>query len=166
MWRGFAVPLTGLCLAWPALADDTLRIAVGQRGLWDTSVPELGQRGGIFKKHGIALDILYTQGGGETQQAVISGSVDLGTSAGILGVFGAYAKGAPLRIIGAEMTGGGDLFWYVPREFADPHPGRTPTARPSPIPPMAPPPTPSSPPSSGSTTSRRSRSRPVVRRPP
>jgi NitT/TauT family transport system substrate-binding protein len=31
----------------------------------------------------------------------------------VLGVFGAYAKGAPLRIIGAEMTGGGDLFWYV-----------------------------------------------------
>src|SRR5215467_4687861 len=94
----------------PAFADDAFRIAVGQRGLWDTSVVELGQRGGIFKKHGIALDILYTQGGGETQQAVISGSVDLGVSAGVLG---AFAKGAPLRIIGAEMTGGADLFWYV-----------------------------------------------------
>jgi NitT/TauT family transport system substrate-binding protein len=97
----------------PAFADDTFRIAVGQRGLWDTSVVELGQRGGIFRKHGITLDILYTQGGGETQQAVISGSVELGVSAGTLGVFGAFAKGAPLRIIGAEMTGGADLFWYV-----------------------------------------------------
>jgi NitT/TauT family transport system substrate-binding protein len=97
----------------PAFADDTFRIAVGQRGLWDTSVVELGQRGGILRKHGIALDILYTQGGGETQQAVISGSVELGVSAGSLGVFGAFAKGAPLRIIGAEMTGGADLFWYV-----------------------------------------------------
>src|SRR5215470_10527457 len=97
----------------PACADDTFRIAVGQRGLWDTSVVELGQRGGIFRKHGIVLDILYTQGGGVTQQAVISGSVELGASAGVLGVFGAYSKGAPLRIIGAEMTGGADLFWYV-----------------------------------------------------
>ena len=79
------VLLAGMFLAWPALADDTLRIAVGQRGLWDTSVAELGQRGGIFKKHGIALDILYTQGGGETQQAVISGSVELGVAAGIIG---------------------------------------------------------------------------------
>jgi NitT/TauT family transport system substrate-binding protein len=105
--------LAALCQASPALADDTLRIAVGQRGLWDTSVAELGQRAGIFKKYGIALDILYTQGGGETQQAVISGSVELGASAGVLGVFGAYSKGAPLRIIGAEMTGGADLFWYV-----------------------------------------------------
>jgi len=102
-----------LCAFGPALADDAFRIAVGQRGLWDTSVVELGQRAGIFRKHGITLDILYTQGGGETQQAVISGGVELGVSAGSLGVFGAYAKGAPLRIIGAEMTGGADLFWYV-----------------------------------------------------
>jgi NitT/TauT family transport system substrate-binding protein len=109
----FCVLTAVLCAICPAFADDTFRIAVGQRGLWDTSVVELGQRGGIFGKHGITLDILYTQGGGETQQAVISGSVDLGVSAGSLGVFGAFAKGAPLRIIGAEMTGGADLFWYV-----------------------------------------------------
>jgi NitT/TauT family transport system substrate-binding protein len=110
------VLIAGLAVASSALAQsapDMLRIAIGQRGLWDTSVPELGQRGGIFKKPGIVLDILYTQGGGETQQAVISGGVELGTSAGALGVFGAYAKGAPVRIIGAEMNGGGDLFWYV-----------------------------------------------------
>jgi NitT/TauT family transport system substrate-binding protein len=115
---GLIALLAALAIAHPALAqgsppEDTLRIAIGQRGLWDTSVPELGQRGGIFKKHGIALDILYTQGGGETQQAVISGSVELGSSAGALGVLGAYSKGAPVRIIGAEMNGGGDLFWYV-----------------------------------------------------
>src|ERR1700761_3006741 len=98
----------------PVAADEMLRVAVGQRGLWDTSVSELGQRGGIFKKYGLVLDILYTQGGGETQQAVISASVDIGISAGTLGVMGAFAKGAPVRIIGAEITGGGDLFWYVP----------------------------------------------------
>src|SRR5258708_16889613 len=113
MWMLFCALVAVLCAMSPASADDTFRIAVGQRGLWDTSVVELGQRGGIFKKHGITLDILYTQGGGETQQAVISGGVELGVSAGSLGVFGAFAKGAPLRIIGAEMTGGADLFLYV-----------------------------------------------------
>src|SRR3712207_2081810 len=56
--------------------------------------------------------MLYTQGGGETQQAVISGSVDIGLAAGTLGVVGAYAKGAPVRIIGAEATGLAD-YWYV-----------------------------------------------------
>jgi NitT/TauT family transport system substrate-binding protein len=59
------------------------------------------------------LEILYTQGGGETQQAVISGSVDIGVAAGIMGVLSASSKGAPVRIIGAETTGAADLFWYA-----------------------------------------------------
>src|SRR5258707_7691919 len=96
-----------------ARADDTLKLAVGQRGLWDTSISEVGQRGGIFKKHGLVLEILWTQGSGETQQAVIAGSVEIAVSVGVMGVLSAYSKGAPVRIIGAEMTGAGDLFWYV-----------------------------------------------------
>jgi NitT/TauT family transport system substrate-binding protein len=96
-----------------ASAQDTLKLAIGQRGNWDTSVSEIGQRAGIFKKHGLTLELLYTQGGGETQQAVISGSVEIGVAAGIMGVLSAYSKGAPVRIIGAETTGAQDLFWYV-----------------------------------------------------
>ena len=97
----------------PAHAQDTLKVAVGQRGNWDTSVSEVGQRAGIFKKHNLVLEILYTQGGGETQQAVISGSVDIGVAAGIMGVLSAFSKGAPVRVIGAETTGAADLFWYA-----------------------------------------------------
>jgi NitT/TauT family transport system substrate-binding protein len=100
-------------LAAPAWAE-TLKLAVGQRGNWDTAVAELGQRAGIFKKHGLELEILYTAGGGETQQAVLSRSVDIGVATGTLGVLGAAAKGAPVRIIGAETTGAVDLYWYVP----------------------------------------------------
>jgi NitT/TauT family transport system substrate-binding protein len=98
----------------PAAAQETLKVAAGQRGNWDTSIAEVGQRGGIFKKHGLNLEILYTQGGGETQQAVISGSVEIGVATGIMGVLSAFSKGAPVRIIGAETTGASDLFWYVP----------------------------------------------------
>ena len=97
----------------PAFGQDTLKVAVGQRGLWDTSISDIGQRAGIFKKHGLTLEILYTQGAGETQQAVISGSVDLGIAAGVMGVLSAYSKGAPVRIISAETTGANDLYWYV-----------------------------------------------------
>jgi NitT/TauT family transport system substrate-binding protein len=103
-----AAALTG-----SALAQDTLKLAVGQRGLWDTSISDVGQRAGIFKKHGLTLELLYTQGAGETQQAVISGSVEIGVGVGIMGVLSAYSKNAPVRIIGAEITGAGDLFWYV-----------------------------------------------------
>ncbi len=94
-------------------AQDALKLAVGQRGLWDTAISEVGQRAGIFKKHGLTLELLYTQGAGETQQAVISGSVEIGVGVGIMGVPSAYSKGAPVRVIGAEITGAGDLFWYV-----------------------------------------------------
>ena len=98
----------------PAQALDNVKVAAGQRGNWDTSVSEVGQRAGIFKKHGLELEILWTQGGGETQQAVLSGSVEIGVATGIMGVLSAYSKGAPVRIIGAETTGASDLFWYVP----------------------------------------------------
>ena len=97
-----------------ARAEDTLRVAAGQRGNWDTTIAEIGQRGGIFKKNGLSLEILYTQGAGETQQAVISGSVEIGVAPGVMGVLSAFSKGAPVRVIGAETTGASDLFWYVP----------------------------------------------------
>ena len=96
-----------------ASAEDTLKLAVGQRGNWDTSISEVGQLAGIFKKHGLMLEIVYTSGAGETQQAVISGSVDIGVAAGVMGVFGAFSKGAPVRVISAETTGANDLYWYV-----------------------------------------------------
>ena len=97
-----------------AHAQDMLKIAAGQRGNWDTSISELGMRSGIFKKHGIAVEILWTQGAGETQQAVIAGSADLGIAGGIMGALSAFSKGAPVRIISAETTGASDLYWYVP----------------------------------------------------
>jgi NitT/TauT family transport system substrate-binding protein len=93
---------------------EELKIAIGQRGNWDTSIVELGQRAGIFKKHGLELQLLYTQGGGETQQAVLSRSVDIGVAVGTLGALGVAAKGAPIRIIGGEATGVSELYWYVP----------------------------------------------------
>src|SRR5258706_982526 len=97
-----------------AFAEDTLKLAIGQGGKWETAAPELGQKVGIFKKHGLSLELLYTQGAGETLQAVISGSVDIGIGVGTAGVLGAFAKGAPVRAIANSMTGADDLFWYVP----------------------------------------------------
>lgn len=97
-----------------AAAEDVLRIAVPQRGSWDAGIPELGQRGGIFAKHGLKLDILYTSAGPESIQALIAGSVDIATASGVSAAFGTFAKGAPIRIIGSEVVGAPDLFWYVP----------------------------------------------------
>ena len=106
----------GACLALalaasPALAADTLKLAIGQRGLWDSAIAEIGTQAGIFAKHDLELQVFYTSGGGETQQAVISGSADIGVSPGTLGVLGAFAKGAPIRIIAGEATGTAEYYF-------------------------------------------------------
>jgi NitT/TauT family transport system substrate-binding protein len=109
------VVVAALAALWPsaqASAQDTLKVATGQRGNWNAAIGELGQRAGIFKKHGLVLEILYTSGSGETQQAVISGAVDVGTAVGTMSAMSAFTKGAPIRVIGAETTGGAD-YWYV-----------------------------------------------------
>ncbi len=97
-----------------ALAEDVLKVAIPQRGAWDAGVAELGERGGIFKKHGLKLEILYTQAGPESIQALIGGSIDIATASGVSAAVGTFAKGAPIRIIGSEMIGSPDLYWYVP----------------------------------------------------
>ena len=95
----------------PAAGAEVFKLAIGQRGLWDSAIAEIGMEAGIFARYGLELQAFYTSGGGETQQAVISGSSDIGVSAGTLGVLGAYAKGAPIRIIAGEATGTAEYYF-------------------------------------------------------
>src|SRR5260370_7815932 len=98
-----------------AVAEDQIKLAVGARGNWERAAAELGQNAGFFRKRGLALDLLYTQGSGETQQAVISGSVAIGIGLGTTSVMNAFAKGAPLRVIGNASSGSSE-YWYVPAD--------------------------------------------------
>ncbi len=113
-----SVAAAGVSAVWLALfpaahAEDLLKVAVAQRGQWDTAITELGERSGIFKKRGIAVTILYTQGGPEAHQAVISGSMDIACGGGIESAIGGFSKGAPVRIIGSAMIGSPDTYWFV-----------------------------------------------------
>jgi NitT/TauT family transport system substrate-binding protein len=107
-----AAAIAAAALTAPASADDLVKMTIGQRGNWDTAVPHLGEKAGIFKKHGITMEMVYTRGSGETVQPVVSGNVDLGIAVGTLGAIGYYAKGAPIRIVAAEATGAAD-YWYA-----------------------------------------------------
>jgi len=97
----------------PAYAQDTLKIAIGQINNWENQAPTLGEDAGIFKKHNLKIEAFGTQGAGETIQAVISGSADLGAGVGVAGVMRAFSKGAPVRILLPAFTGTGDIYWYV-----------------------------------------------------
>src|SRR5262249_369012 len=97
----------------PASAQERFKVAIGQLGLWAVDAPRLGPPAPLFKKHGIAPDLSGTSGGGDPLQAVISGSADLPVGIGTAAVLRAYSKGAPIRVIGVNFTGAGDLYWYV-----------------------------------------------------
>jgi NitT/TauT family transport system substrate-binding protein len=97
----------------PAAAQDTLKLAIGQINNWENQAPTLGQDAGIFKKHNLVIEAVGTSGAGETLQAVIPGSADIGIGVGVAGAMSAFAKGAPIRILMPAFTGTQDLYWYV-----------------------------------------------------
>src|SRR3954471_23848304 len=105
LWLGHATPA----------ASELLKVSVPQRGQWDTAITELGQRAGIFRRYGLDIEVFYTQGGPESHQAVISGSMDIACGGGIESAVGAYSRGAPLRIVGSQMIGSPDTYWDVTR---------------------------------------------------
>jgi NitT/TauT family transport system substrate-binding protein len=150
---------------YPCRAADELKVAVGGRGIGETFITEVGDKAGLFKRHNLALDIFYTDGGGETQQAVISNSAQVGIASGFLGAIGVFAKGAPVRIIGGSYTGGAQVFWYVPADS----PIRGPqdlAGKSVAIPTTAPPPMRACSHCRNITTSTSSRCRPAMRPPP
>ncbi len=115
-WMQAAVALVATAMlagAGPAAAQDKLKLAVGQKGNWDTSFPYMGQQKGFFKEANIELDIQWTDGGADTLQAVITGSFDAGLANGVLGVVGAWSKNAPVILLSGQMLGAPDIYWYV-----------------------------------------------------
>lgn len=108
-----AAAVLALAAAMPAGAADKLKIAISQKGLWDTSTAYFAAERGFFKAEGLDVSYLFTGGGTETLQTVMTKSTDIATGTGILGVIGAYGKGAKLSIIRSEILGAPEAFWIV-----------------------------------------------------
>ena len=95
---------------------ETLKVAVAQRGFWNSTFVDIAEKQGFFKEAGLTIEVFYTEGGASTLTPLIAGSVDVAMSNGILGVVAAYAKGMPVRVIAAEATGAAEAFWYARTE--------------------------------------------------
>lgn len=80
-----------------SISQERLKVAVGQ----------------IDNKQGLALETFGTSGSGETMQAVISGSTDIGVGVGVAAALRAFMSGAPVRVLLPGFTGTGDLYWYA-----------------------------------------------------
>jgi len=78
----------------------------------------IAQEKGFYRESNIDVDAVFTRGGGENVQAVVSGDAQIGLGTGTLAVISAFVKKAPIKIAGAEITGM-DAFWYVAEQYAD-----------------------------------------------
>jgi NitT/TauT family transport system substrate-binding protein len=100
-------------LSEPATAQTKLVVATPHQVFLDTGlVIEVGKQKGFFKEVGLEVEPIVVRGGGENVQAVVSGSVHVSLATGTFSVLSAFQKGAPVKILAAEMTGTPDLFWY------------------------------------------------------
>src|SRR5882762_10923951 len=103
MRKAFIAAVAAIIVATTVHAEP-LRVAISQRGFWDSSFVEFAEAAGFFKEAGLEVEPFYTDGGAATLTTVLSGSADIGLSNGLLGVIGAYVKGAPVKVISAQMT--------------------------------------------------------------
>jgi ABC-type nitrate/sulfonate/bicarbonate transport system substrate-binding protein len=83
--------------ATPGKADDT--VTVGKADAASTSfLPvHVGDKVGIFKKHGLTLKISDFTGGSKLSQAIVAGAIDVGLGAGT--EMALVAKGAPMKAV-------------------------------------------------------------------
>ena len=94
-------------------AAETVKVAVPNRGVWDTSYTELGLQQGFFKEQGLDVQIIHVADEASLEQLLISGNANIAVAAGFSDVLAAWIKGAPIRIISPEATGVPDIFWFA-----------------------------------------------------
>lgn len=112
--KALVLASAGLALsASGAAALDEVRMVNSTKVVFESEHPYSAKEGGIFEKYGLDVSIIHGEGGAASLQAVITGSQDVVWGNGVLGVLSAYSKGAPVRILGSNIRGVPDLYWYV-----------------------------------------------------
>jgi NitT/TauT family transport system substrate-binding protein len=122
--RTFLHLLGGTALAWPAVAQgqqappvsasatDTLRVGKAGREAFSFAPAEIGVELGLFKKHGLNLQISSFGGDARVQQAMTADGIDVGLGSGPGLAF--IVKGSPVKGI-AAMAGPPLLFALMVR---------------------------------------------------
>jgi len=106
-------PLIFFSSASAAAARTKIIVVVPHRILFTVALPVyVAQEKGFYRDGNIDVDAVFTRGGGENVQAVVSGDAQIGLGTGTLAVISAFVKKAPIKIAAAEITGM-DAFWYV-----------------------------------------------------
>ena len=114
MQKLIAIALTAFLCATPRFvtASEILNVAVPDRGAWDSSYTEFGLQQGFFQEEGLDVRITYVADQAALESLLVSGKVDIAVGAGFVDILGAWAHGAPVKIISPESTGAPDVFWF------------------------------------------------------
>ena len=96
-----------------AFGKDPVRLVDTQAQTYMDYCLYLAEEKGYYAAENIDASIIVGRGGSDSLQTVATGSQDIVYGPGVLSVIAAYAKGAPVVIIGNAAYGGRDLFWYV-----------------------------------------------------
>ncbi|HEX2228380.1 MAG TPA: ABC transporter substrate-binding protein [Candidatus Binatia bacterium] len=83
----------------PAAGAQTTPLRVGFNGFYGAAPLYVAHDAGVFRKHGIALEMIFIAGGSLSTQALIGKSLELLLTGGPP-FLNAYVRGAPLKIIG------------------------------------------------------------------
>lgn len=94
-------------------AAETVKVAVPERGAWDTSFTQLGLQQGFFQQRGLAVEIVNVANEAALEKALTSGAADVAVAARFPDILAASFKGAPIKIISTEATGAPDIFWFA-----------------------------------------------------
>jgi ABC-type nitrate/sulfonate/bicarbonate transport system substrate-binding protein len=97
-FRLFALALCSV-LAVSAAQAETLRVGKAGRDAFSFAPADIGQRTGIFKKHGLDLEISSFGGDARVQQAMAADAIDIGLGSGPGLAF--LVKGSPAKGIAA-----------------------------------------------------------------
>ena len=97
-------------------AAERVRAIDSTKGPFDHFMLHQAKAQGYFEKEGLDVSVIFGDGGAATLQALITGSQDIAVGVGVLSVIGAYAKGAPIKILGNVFKGVGNVIWYVPKD--------------------------------------------------
>jgi len=108
--------VAALLLSTAAHANDPVRLVDTQGGVFADYALYVAEQEGYYAAEKLDATVTVGRGGSTSVQVVITGSADIVYGPGTFSVIAAFAKGAPLTIIGNAIRGAGDTFWYVRKD--------------------------------------------------
>lgn len=96
-----------------AHAADKVRLVISTKMPFEMYAPNQAEAEGFYKAENLDVPMIYSDGGAATVQSLITGSQDVTVGVGVLSIISAFAKGAPVVILGNTKRSVNDTYWYV-----------------------------------------------------